>query len=253
MGLLAALAVNEFLVINGQKNRVLSVVASTVPFAFLMVLSLVQVDVAAGYTDSPMTLISIAMTGIAVLWLLLFIADAIARLFACSEHPIVSLAYSSMAQVYITFPLLCVVAMSVLSGVKSLFWTFPLALYVFLWVNDSGAYLIGSACGKHKFFPRISPKKTWEGCIGGAVFTLAISLLYWRFFPILSGWQWLGMALIVIVFGSLGDLVESMMKRALGIKDSGNLIPGHGGILDRIDSMLFAAPTAFVYLSICCL
>ena len=123
-----------------------------------------------------------------------------------------------------------------------------LVVFVLLWVNDTFAYLTGRLLGKHKLFERISPGKTIEGSIGGLVFTLAAILVYSHF----TGWPPMGPAIglgvIAVVFGTLGDLCESMLKRQAGVKDSGKLIPGHGGILDRFDSVLFAIPFVFVYL-----
>ena len=126
----------------------------------------------------------------------------------------------------------------------------PLSVFVFLWVNDTGAYCVGSLLGRHKLFPRISPGKSWEGCIGGAVFVLVVAYIisYYIDNGILSTLQWLGLGLVVVVFGTWGDLVESLFKRTLGIKDSGNILPGHGGMLDRFDSSLLAIPAAVVYL-----
>ena len=128
------------------------------------------------------------------------------------------------------------------------FYVIPLAIYIFIWANDTGAYLSGSLLGKHKLFPRISPKKSWEGSIGGALLTVAGAVVISLFYGFMNVWQWVGMALVVVVFGTFGDLTESMVKRHLGIKDSGKMLPGHGGILDRLDSMLFAIPAVVMYL-----
>jgi phosphatidate cytidylyltransferase len=136
----------------------------------------------------------------------------------------------------------------------------PLSIFIFLWVNDTGAYCVGSLLGRHKLFPRISPGKSWEGSIGGAVFVLAIAWLIGTYDNtlildgdntgrgMLSVPAWLGLGLVVVIFGTWGDLVESLFKRTLGIKDSGNILPGHGGMLDRFDSSLLAIPAAVVYL-----
>ncbi len=111
----------------------------------------------------------------------------------------------------------------------------PLTLFIFLWCNDVGAYCTGCTIGKHKLFERISPKKTWEGSIGGAVLTLIAAFLLHRCLPdmyaFMPVWLWMGMALVVVVFGTWGDLIESLMKREMGIKDSGKILPGHGGML----------------------
>ena len=130
-----------------------------------------------------------------------------------------------------------------LAGAKLIIMVFCL-----LWVNDIFAYLTGRLLGRHKLFSRISPGKTIEGSIGGLVFTLASLVIfchYSQWFPILHA---LGLAIIAVVFGTLGDLCESMLKRQAGVKDSGKLIPGHGGILDRFDSVMFSIPFIFVYL-----
>jgi phosphatidate cytidylyltransferase len=127
----------------------------------------------------------------------------------------------------------------------------PLSIFIFLWVNDSGAYCVGSLLGRHKLFPRISPGKSWEGSIGGAVFVLAAAYAISYFLDtdqMLAMPVWLGLGLVVVVFGTWGDLVESLFKRTLGIKDSGNILPGHGGMLDRFDSSLLAIPAAVIYL-----
>ena len=130
----------------------------------------------------------------------------------------------------------------------------PLTLFVFLWCNDVGAYCTGCTIGKHKLFERISPKKTWEGSIGGAVLTMIAAFLLHTFLPdwysFMPVWVWIGMALVVVVFGTWGDLIESLMKREMGIKDSGKILPGHGGMLDRFDSALLAIPATVVYLSL---
>lgn len=123
-----------------------------------------------------------------------------------------------------------------------------LLVFILLWFNDTFAYLTGRLLGKHKLFERISPGKTVEGSIGGLLFTLAGIIVFSHYVDWLSLGQAIGMGLIAVVFGTLGDLCESMLKRQAGVKDSGNLIPGHGGILDRFDSVLFAMPFVYVFL-----
>ena len=123
-----------------------------------------------------------------------------------------------------------------------------LLVFVLIWVNDTFAYLTGRLLGKHKLFERISPGKTIEGSIGGLMFTLAGIIIFSHHADWLSLKAAIGMGLIAVVFGTLGDLCESMLKRQAGVKDSGKLIPGHGGILDRFDSVLFTIPFVFVYL-----
>lgn len=134
-------------------------------------------------------------------------------------------------------------------------WILLIFAYILIWVNDIFAYLTGNAIGRHKLCPRISPKKTIEGSIGGAVFTMLFSYFINRFVlnvfffdSLISDLQVLFLALGVVIFGTLGDLTESMMKRYAGVKDSGNIIPGHGGILDRFDATFMAMPFVFIYL-----
>ena len=121
-------------------------------------------------------------------------------------------------------------------------------LLLLTWINDTAAYLVGSQIGKHKLFPRISPKKTWEGSIGGGVFTLILAGVLGYIFEEQSVVQWLILGVIVVIFGSIGDLIESMLKRSYNIKDSGTILPGHGGLLDRFDAFIFLVPFATVYI-----
>ena len=123
-----------------------------------------------------------------------------------------------------------------------------LGLFVMIWVFDSFAYLSGKLLGRHKLAPSISPKKTWEGFAGGLIFTMGAAWLWASWYSGLTTPQWIAVGLIAGIAGTAGDLFESMLKRRAGVKDSGNLIPGHGGILDRIDSILFAAPVTFLFI-----
>ena len=177
----------------------------------------------------------------------------VAELYLKQEDPIEDWAYTMLSQMYIALPfsLLNVLAFTATPSGQVAFNTLlPLSVFVFLWVNDSGAYCVGSLIGRHKLFPRISPGKSWEGSIGGAVFVLAAAyaISYFLDGVMLTTLEWLGLGLVVVVFGTWGDLVESLFKRTLGIKDSGAILPGHGGMLDRFDSSLLAIPAAVVYL-----
>jgi phosphatidate cytidylyltransferase len=122
--------------------------------------------------------------------------------------------------------------------------------FMLIWASDTGAYFAGRAFGRRKLFERVSPKKTWEGFIGGAVLSMVVAavLASITFFPDLK--VWLGMSIVAVVMGTYGDLVESLLKRNVGVKDSGTLLPGHGGVLDRFDSILLASPFLFVYLKL---
>lgn len=172
----------------------------------------------------------------------------ISELYMKRANPIQSLAYSLLGQVYIASPMALTNYLVFAYHPGVYHWVYILALLVFIWVNDSFAYLTGMAFGKHRLFERISPKKSWEGFIGGATISIASSLIFAHFFPNISTLAWLGFAAVTVAFGTWGDLFESLIKRTLGVKDSGNMIPGHGGILDRFDSTILAIPAVFVYL-----
>jgi len=125
-----------------------------------------------------------------------------------------------------------------------------IGIFILIWVNDSFAYIVGRAIGRNKLFPRVSPKKTIEGALGGIFFALGTAYMLAKYDPMISPLQWVLLAVVIVVAGSLGDLVESKLKRAAGVKDSGAILPGHGGMLDRLDSLVFAAPFAYLTLNI---
>lgn len=181
----------------------------------------------------------------------------VVELYAKNPDPVQTWAYTMMSQLYIALPFSMISVLAFRATPEGVVFAslMPLSVFVFLWINDTGAYCCGSLLGRHKLFPRVSPGKSWEGSVGGAVFVLAVSALVWYLSDTygvndlqLSLAQWLGLGLVVVVFGTWGDLVESLFKRTLGIKDSGNILPGHGGMLDRFDSSLLAFPAAVVYL-----
>ena len=190
-------------------------------------------------------------------YLITIIYLLVAELYAKQEDPVHDWAYTMMSQMYVVLPfsLLNMLAFRAAPEGIMYVYTLPLSVFVFLWVNDTGAYCCGSLFGKHKLFPRVSPGKSWEGSIGGGVFVLVAAALVWYLTDTydmnptgMGMWEWMGLGLTVVVFGTWGDLVESLFKRTLGIKDSGNILPGHGGMLDRFDSSLLAIPAAVVYL-----
>lgn len=241
--LLTALTVNEFLGILAQKgevkvNRPIVIMGSCYLFFAFWLNCL---------TDGG-SLIVFAP------YLIFLLYSYIKELYARHPSPIVNLGAIMLSQMYIVLPLSLINVLAFKT--KSFtcfsdevpFYVIPLAIYIFIWANDTGAYLSGSLLGKHKLFPRISPKKSWEGSIGGALLTVAGAVVISLFYGFMNVWQWVGMALVVVVFGTFGDLTESMVKRHLDIKDSGKMLPGHGGILDRLDSMLFAIPAVVMYL-----
>lgn len=181
----------------------------------------------------------------------------VAELYTKSQDPINNWAYTMMSQLYIALPfsLLSVLAFRATPDGVAYTCTVPLGVFVFLWINDTGAYCFGSLLGRNKLFPRVSPGKSWEGSIGGAVCVVAVAAVVWQLTEMygmndlgLNMYEWMGLGLVVVVFGTWGDLVESLFKRTLGIKDSGSILPGHGGMLDRFDSSLLAIPAAVVYL-----
>lgn len=188
-------------------------------------------------------------------YLLILIYLFVSELYRKQSSPLNNWAYSFLSQIYVALPfaLLCVLAFQRNTDLSesspvSFNAILPLSVFIFNWSNDTGAYCTGMLFGKHRLFERISPKKSWEGSIGGGVISILVSLVMAHFFPFLTAAQWVGFALTVVVFGTWGDLVESLMKRQLGIKDSGNILPGHGGMLDRFDSTLLAVPAVVLYL-----
>lgn len=184
-------------------------------------------------------------------YLTYIVARLVTELYRHDGHPVESLAHSFMGQVYVALPL---ALMSVMYGSGEGGRMLVLTMFIMIWLNDTGAYCVGSLLGRHRLFPRISPKKSWEGFVGGVVFDLVSAPVFYYCFggmyhDSVSLWFLLGMGLVVGVMGTLGDLVESMFKREAGVKDSGTILPGHGGILDRIDSLLVVVPSLVVYIT----
>ncbi len=184
-------------------------------------------------------------------YLLLAAGLGIAELYRRRPDPIADMACTALTQAYVALPfaLLNLLAWAAPTATAVTYNpVLPLAVFAFIWLSDTGAYCTGTLAGHHHLFPRISPRKTWEGAAGGGVLAVASSLLFARSFPFLSAAEWAGLALTVAVFGTWGDLAESLLKRTLGVKDSGTILPGHGGLLDRFDSALLAVPAAVAYL-----
>ena len=176
------------------------------------------------------------------------VAVLVYELFRKKENPIHDWAYFVLGQMFVALPfsLLNFIAFIDDAAYKPLI---LVAVFATIWVNDTGAYLVGITFGKHRLFERVSSKKSWEGFCGGAVAALASGYVFSLFIPEISLIEWLVFSEIIVVFGTFGDLIESLLKRTVQVKDSGNAIPGHGGLLDRFDSMLLAAPVVFIYLS----
>jgi phosphatidate cytidylyltransferase len=198
---------------------------------------------------SPQTAQMFTLYGLLLLYII------ISELYRHTPAPIQNWAFCFASQIYVALPFALLPLLSIVyeaeSGTLAYNWIYPLALFIFLWVNDTFAYLCGCSLQKYipyKLFPRISPRKSWIGSFGGAIFTLATSVLIWWLEPeTMPLERWIGFAVIVIFFGTWGDLVESLIKRQVGIKDSGHILPGHGGMLDRFDSALLAIPASVIY------
>ena len=186
------------------------------------------------------------------------LAAMIGQLWNTKTDPLEAWMHTAYSQIYVALPFALINMIAFFRGQFTP--VLVLSMLVFIWANDSFAYLTGSLFGRHRLFERVSPKKSWEGFIGGNLFALVaayvMSIVDQPLSNLLVGhngaslelWQWLVFAQIVVVFGTFGDLVESLLKRRLGVKDSGVAIPGHGGWLDRFDSLIFAAPVVACYL-----
>ncbi|MDR1591494.1 MAG: phosphatidate cytidylyltransferase [Prevotellaceae bacterium] len=183
-----------------------------------------------------------------MLYLLIVIGVLIAELFLNRPNPIASFGYFLLSQAYVALPFGLLSQTLFVGGEWQPVWA--LALFVMIWVNDTFAYLVGTLCGRHRMFERISPKKSWEGFFGGAVGTVIAAYCFALAEENVPLWQWVVLSQIVVVFGTLGDLTESLIKRTTGRKDSGKTLPGHGGILDRFDSLLLAAPVVWLFLTL---
>jgi len=168
------------------------------------------------------------------------------ELFKISVAPFANIGYTLLGIVFVIVPFTFFHALAYVSGPYTVH--IPLGFLLMLWANDTGAYLVGMSIGRTKLFERHSPKKTWEGFIGGVVISAGVGYIISLYFPELDWKQWMSVGILISCFGTLGDLVESMFKRSINIKDSGNILPGHGGLLDRFDGLLIAAPIVYTYL-----
>ena len=199
---------------------------------------------------------SARQTDLNIIIVLSILSPIVVELFPASKFSIINVLLSMIGIIYISLGVGCfesIGSLGVCDGPN------PNAPYdakliigflLLLWSSDTFAYLTGRAFGKTPLAIKISPKKTWEGSFGGAACTIIISFILYKTLGCINLYQWIGLGLIIVVFGTIGDLAESRFKRFLGIKDSGNILPGHGGMLDRFDSLLCAAPVAFAFLVI---
>ncbi|WP_295936764.1 phosphatidate cytidylyltransferase [uncultured Alistipes sp.] len=222
---------------GNEPQQLLGIVAGVVLFALNF--AFVSDDIEVLRSDR-----AIFASGLAFLLLLLPVMF-ICELYRKNDNPASAIGTTLMGVIYVALPLSLLCYFPLFGGGWNP-WT--VVAYIFIiWANDVFAYLVGMSIGRHRLFERISPKKSWEGFFGGIVGAIAMGVAA-AYVLDASVWVWAGLALVTAVFGVLGDLVESMLKRAAGVKDSGNLIPGHGGVLDRFDAMLLSAPFVFVYM-----
>ena len=194
-----------------------------------------------------LTTYGIPLTQVIALLALFVIIRVIVAVFDKGENPSASIAKSFLSVMYIGIPLACLDLIYMLGDWGK--WA-VLAIFVVIWINDTGAYCVGCTLGKHRLCERLSPKKSWEGFWGGFVFSIGWGIACNYLFPQvgLNLYEWICFGAISSVFATWGDLFESMLKRNAGVKDSGNIIPGHGGILDRIDSLLLVSPVIMLFL-----
>lgn len=176
----------------------------------------------------------------------LFFSIFIIELYTKAANPFRNIAFTLLGILYVALPFSLLNYLVIYTGTFS--YEILFGFFLILWSNDTGAYLAGSAFGKRKLFPRVSPGKSWEGSIGGAIASYIVTFIISGWYTSINIMDWMVIAAILVVIGTLGDLVESLYKRSKNVKDSGNLLPGHGGILDRFDSLIMATPFVFTYL-----
>ena len=228
-----------------QTNVFISILASLMLFFAIFAYS-------CGYANAVLLIPS----SVFLPYLLTIIYLLVSQLYSGRENALASWAFTMMGQLYVALPFALLNCIAFVPYPQSSMGTayifmYPLAVFLFLWSSDSGAYCVGSLLGKkipYRLFPSISPNKSWIGSIGGTLLAVGVGAIISRFEPSLTLLQWMGFGLVVAIFGTWGDLVESQIKRQLGIKDSGNVLPGHGGMLDRFDSSLLAIPASLIYL-----
>lgn len=241
--LIAAMCLYEFFTLTLERGgrrryqlrKMMGIVLGLLPSVLVLIIKLTEVP-------PSKELVQLASLLFSPLIFTIFIYE----LYAASKQPFSNIAFLILGLFYIGLPF-ALVNVIAFDGDQFLH-RLIFGLLLLTWVNDTGAYLVGSKMGKTPLFPRVSPNKTWEGTIGGMLTTLGFGLLLGFLFEEIGLLSWLILAVIVALFGNLGDLVESMLKRSVGVKDSGTLLPGHGGVLDRFDAFIFVLPFASAYL-----
>lgn len=226
---------------SSSPQRIYGTVAGTLVYLAIILGFHPDLDLP-GSSHSPILLIS---------GLGLFFLPFILEIYRKKSQPLVNIALTITGMLYIAVPLALLNLMNREDSLRFLHLPALLAgFFIITWFYDTGAYLFGSAFGKSRFFERISPKKSWEGTIAGVIVALLTAVGLHFLTPGITLPDWLVIALLIILFGTFGDLAESLFKRSLGIKDSGSILPGHGGILDRFDTMFISVPFVFLYLVI---
>lgn len=239
-GVILVLALNEFFKLIEQKTPHLI-------SKLFNIISGIIIFISAYLFLNKITILALPISALLYLLALLVSAIVIDR-----KDIFNTIIYSAFGQLYITLPfcLLLLISYEYKMTNPIYHYAFVLAIFVFIWVNDTFAFATGITMGKHKLLERISPKKTIEGFVGGIIFTMLAGVAFSFIFTEYNIYFWVIFALIASLFATLGDLFESLIKRTYNVKDSGHLIPGHGGILDRIDSLLFVIPAIYIYLLI---
>lgn len=230
-------ALNEFLLISTHKENI---GRKLLYFLFGIFIYCIVSLIGLGYLDIRF----------AYLILLTFPITIVIELFSKSNTVWKTLGTYFTGWMYLSVPFGLLNALFLTPVVEESFTGILLGLFIIIWSSDVFAYLVGSAIGKHRLFERISPKKSWEGSVGGLIFALVAAFVLSLIYPQLGLVNWLVLAVIIVITGTFGDLAESKLKREAGVKDSGNILPGHGGVLDRFDATIFAVPFVFVYVNL---
>jgi len=233
----AFLGLNEFFLLagnnNGRKKNMVYYLLGMFVYSLTGLIGLGLIDIRYAY-----------------LLLLVFPVTIICELFRKTDSGWNRIGTCFAAFFYIALPFGLLNALFLMPDREGYIISVLIGMFVIVWSSDIFAYLTGSMFGRHRLFERISPKKSWEGSIGGLIFALLAAWILSLFFNELNLTGWLILAVIIVITGTLGDLSESMLKRQAGVKDSGNIFPGHGGVLDRFDATLFAVPFVFVYVNL---
>ncbi len=247
MGIVMLLSLREFYAITAKERGRSKVSNWYLPMALLVATGIYLTAFADsyGYLEAYEIGINFNLL-LPAIFLLFFVVE----LFSESKDAFRNIGHHMLAFVYLVFPFALLIYLT--HGAEGYNWRPLLAVILLIWANDSSAYLVGRKLGKTKLMPRISPGKTIEGSLGGVVGCAIAAVLLYYIIPV-GGWElydWVVVAVLASTFATFGDLVESMLKRNLGIKDSGTLLPGHGGIMDRFDAFYFTIPVVVAYLAL---